>query len=299
MIVIMQYCVPLEYHESERNRFRWQDAHESGFLWAKSRKGLFFTDCNEKTHFAEGKEYMKKIVMIDPSETFAKFVSRVLVRMGYEVHRAGDMESGLAVIAEVQPNLVLAELNVPHCKGVEVCEKLHRDPRSATIPVVIVTTDGNAASIAQAKQNGCVDYLTKPLTVRDIHLMLQRNLPFVVKRQMLRLDIGVDAIIRSKDQQIEARTKTLGEGGMLVQSDHQAFQKGSQVKISFNLPPSLGTVELTGEVIYILDPAAPHSLPGVGIRFNDIGQDNEEKLRLFIEQSVSGNAEMPSAVREH
>ncbi len=230
---------------------------------------------------------MKTIVMIDPSETFVKFVSRVLVRMGYEVHHAGDMKSGLAVIAEVQPNLVLAELNVPPCKGVEICEKLRSDPHSSTIPLVIVTTDGSAESMTQARQTGCADYLTKPLTVRDIHLMLQRNLPFVVKREMIRLDIGVDAIIRSKDQQIETRTKTLGEGGMLVQSDHQSLQKGSRVTISFGLPPSHEHVELTGEVIYILDPVVPHSLPGVGIRFTDITQETAKNLRQFIEESVS------------
>jgi DNA-binding response OmpR family regulator len=237
---------------------------------------------------------MKKIVMIDPSETFVRFISRVLVRMGYEVHHAGDMESGLAIIAEVQPNLVLAELNLPHCKGREICEKLRSDSRSSTIPLVIVTTDGRAESMALARQAGCTDYLTKPLTVRDIHLMLQRNLPFVVKREMLRLEIGVNAIIRSKDQQIETRTKTLGEGGMLVHSNHQVLQEGSQVTISLGLPPSHEHVELTGEVIYILDPVVPHSLPGVGIRFTDITRETAENLRQFIEGSVSAEPENPA-----
>ncbi len=233
---------------------------------------------------------MKKIVMIDPSETFIKFVSRTLTRMGYEVFHAFDLESGFSVITETKPNLVLAEINVPNHKGVELCEKLCGDPRTSAIPVIIVTTDGNEQSLEQAKKAGCSDYLTKPLTVRDIHLMLQRNLPFTVKRQMLRLDIAVDTIIRTTDQTFETKTKTLGEGGLLVQIDHPAVHTGSQVDISLRLSPSIPSLKLTGEVIYILAPAAS-SPRGVGIRFSDIRKETSELLRNFIERAASGESE--------
>ena len=237
--------------------------------------------------FPEGTAYMKKIVMIDPSETFIKFVSRTLTRMGYEVFHAIDLESGLSVIAETKPSLVLAEINVPNHKGVELCEKLCGDPRTSTIPVVIVTTDGNEQSLEQAKKAGCSDYFTKPLTVRDIHLMLQRNLPFAVKRQMLRLNIGVEATIQSGNQQIEVKTKSLSEGGMLVEINDSSLHNGSQVDISLRLPPSLFPIELTGEAIYILDSADLFSSSGVGIKFSDIRKESLELLRNFIEKAAS------------
>jgi len=241
---------------------------------------------------------MKKIVMIDPSETFRKFVSRTLVRMGYEVFHAFDLESGFSVITETKPNLVLAEINIPNCKGAEFCEILCGDPRTSTIPIVIVTTDGNEQSLEQAKKAGCSDYLTKPLTVRDIHLMLQRNLPFVVKRQMLRLDLEVDTIIRTKDQTFETRTKTIGEGGLLVRIDHPDVHTGLPVDISLLLTPAT-TLELTGEVIYLLDPTAPCSARGVGIKFSDISKESSELLRNFLEQAASGEAEKFSVATEN
>jgi CheY-like chemotaxis protein/Tfp pilus assembly protein PilZ len=231
---------------------------------------------------------MKKIVMIDPSETFIKFVSRTLTRMGYEVFHAFDLESGFSVIAGTKPSLVLTEINLRNCKGTELCEKLRSDPRTSSIPIVIVTTDGSEQSLEQAKKAGCSDYLTKPLTVRDIHLMLQRNLPFTVKRQKLRLDIGVDAILLAEEQKINVRTKTLGERGMLVQSNHHSLHNGSQVDISLHLPESHSPIELTGEVIYILNPADHCSPHGVGIKFSDIRKEASELLRNFIERAASG-----------
>ncbi|MHC1697257.1 MAG: response regulator [Geobacteraceae bacterium] len=234
---------------------------------------------------------MKKIVMIDPSETFIKFVSRTLSRMGYEVFHAFDLASGFSVIAETNPSLVLAEINLPDCTGVELCEILCSDPRTSAIPLVIITTDGNEQSLKQAKIAGCSDYLTKPLTVREIHLMLQRNLPFAVKREMLRLDIEVDTIIRTNDQSFETRTRSLGEGGMLLQIDLPAVRVGSQLEISLRLSPSSTPIELTGEVIYILDHVATSSARGVGIKFSDIRKADSERLRDFLEQAASGEPE--------
>jgi CheY-like chemotaxis protein/Tfp pilus assembly protein PilZ len=230
---------------------------------------------------------MKKIVMIDQSETFTKFVSRTLTKLGYEVFHAFNLESALAIIAEAKPNLVTVEINVPNYQGAELCEKLCGGPHTSTIPIVVITTDGNDQSRVQARKAGCSDYLTKPLTIREIHQMLQRNLPFAVKRQMIRLDIEVDAIIRTKDQTFETRTKTLGEGGMLVQIDHPALTAGSLLEIFLRLSPVSPPLEVTGEVIYILDHAASNSPRGVGIKFSGIRKDTSELLKKFIEQATS------------
>lgn len=230
---------------------------------------------------------MKQVILIEPSTTFAKFVSRVLLRMGYEVHHAASLESAFNIIARVQPDLVMTEINVPHCSGAEICETLRRDHRLATIPIIVLSTDGSAARLEQAKKAGCTEYLTKPLTVSNIHQLMQRNIPYVRKRKMLRIDIGVDAVIRSKNQAIETRTKTLGEGGMLVHSDHHALQQGSRLNISLRLSPGEDPVEVPGEVIYIVNPASPRALPGVGIRFTDIDNGSAENIRHYIELAFS------------
>lgn len=230
---------------------------------------------------------MKQVIIIEPSTTFAKFVSRVMVRMGYETHHAANLESAFKIIARVQPDLVMTEVNVPHCSDAEICETLRRDPRLATIPIIVLSTDGSAARLEQAKKAGCTEYLTKPLTVRDIHQLMQRNIPYVRKRKMLRIDVGVDAVIRSNCQAIETRTKTLGEGGMLVHSDHHALQPGSRLNISLRLAPGEDPIEIPGEVIYIVNPASPRDLPGVGIKFADIDNGSAEHLRHYIELALS------------
>ena len=230
---------------------------------------------------------MKQIVIVDCSETFVKYASRVISRLGYEVHHAFDLVTGFSLIAGKKPDLVLLEINVSNRTGIKLCEQMRRDPRTAEIPVVIVTTDGTMESREQAMLAGCCDYLTKPLTVRDFNLMLQRNLPFLVKRRATRLNIAVNAVISSGDRRIEIMTTTLGEGGMLVRSDDPLFRNGSRVNISLCLSTSRSTCRTTWGSDLLSKPAEPSTLNGIGIKFVDIEPDAATQLTRFIEEVVS------------
>jgi CheY-like chemotaxis protein/Tfp pilus assembly protein PilZ len=231
-------------------------------------------------------EKVKQIVIVDSSETFVKYASRVISRMGYEIHPAFDVKTGFALIAGKKPDLVLLEINVSNRTGIKLYARMRSDPRTAGIPLVIVTVDGTMESRERGKLVGCSDYLTKPLTVRDIHLMLQRNLPFLVKRRVMRLNIAVNADIGSGDRRIEIMTTTLGEGGMLVRSDHPVFKNGSRVDISLYLSTAEAPVKLIGEVIYICEAAETSTLNGVGIKFVDIEPDAAARLTRFIEEAI-------------
>jgi CheY-like chemotaxis protein len=232
---------------------------------------------------------MKKIVIVDSSETFVKYISRVLSRLGYEVHAAFDIEAGFSIIDRKKPDLVLTEMHVGNHDGLELCARLRSFPDTSGIPVVIVTTDGTSEGMEQARQAGCSDYLTKPMTVRDIHSILQRNLSFPVLRRVIRLNICVDAVIGSAGLKIETRTVTLGEGGMLVRSDHPIFQGGSRLDIVLHLSSAEAPLELKGEVIYRIETANNGSQRGIGIQFIDIEKDAAAQLTRFIEAAIRQN----------
>jgi CheY-like chemotaxis protein len=62
-----------------------------------------------------------------------------------------------------QPYLVLLDLNLPGCPGVEVLARLKRDARTRHIPVVILTTTDDRREIEECYALGCNAYLTKPI----------------------------------------------------------------------------------------------------------------------------------------
>ncbi len=230
---------------------------------------------------------MKYVLIIDPSETFVMYLSRVISRMGYLVQSANDVMTGLAIVERDRPDLLISEISLKEASGLQLCKELKKSPGTSDIPVVFITTQGAEENRQRAYEAGCSDFLTKPVSVREIHEMLQRNLTLTFKRLAMRVTAEVDAVIFAEKRRIESKTETLGEGGLLVRSDSAAFRVGTLVDLFLSLPSSSEPVNMAGEVAYILDRRDASSLPGIGIRYTKISREAADCVTGFIEQAVS------------
>jgi CheY-like chemotaxis protein len=71
---------------------------------------------------------------------------------------------------------VLLDLHLPDIPGEEVLRRLRADPRTAAIPVVVVSADATAGSLERLRQAGADAYLTKPLDVDEFLQTVERFL---------------------------------------------------------------------------------------------------------------------------
>lgn len=106
-----------------------------------------------------------KVLIIDDSRTLREQVSFTLKRNGFEVLEAENGELGLAKLKEhPDTKMVIMDVNMPVLNGWETLKKIkaHLNSEIARIPVLMLTTETEAASIAQAQQLGAKAWLTKP-----------------------------------------------------------------------------------------------------------------------------------------
>ena len=75
------------------------------------------------------------------------------------------------------PDLVLLDLHRPDLPGEEVLRMLRRDPRTESVPVVVVSADATPGQVERLRGEGAQEYLTKPLDVRRLLEVLRENLP--------------------------------------------------------------------------------------------------------------------------
>lgn len=105
----------------------------------------------------------KRILIIDDSRTVQMMVSMILSREAYVVTTAADGEEGVRKAIADPPDLILLDVVMPKMDGFEACRRLRREPVTQAVPIIMMTTRGEATNVEQGYTAGCTDYITKPL----------------------------------------------------------------------------------------------------------------------------------------
>jgi DNA-binding response OmpR family regulator len=124
------------------------------------------------------------IVCIEDEPEMIELVKIILNRTGYRVYDADGGESGLSLIRQVKPDLVLLDLMMPDMDGWEVYQQMKADPEISEIPVIIVTAKAQnidkILGLHIAKVN---DYITKPFGPSELLQSIQTVLGYPEKSQ--------------------------------------------------------------------------------------------------------------------
>lgn len=229
---------------------------------------------------------MKRVLLVDPSKSFIQFVKYVLNRLGYEVFHLETSDEVVDKINDIMPDLILMETNLKGIGGLELCKKIKDMNVLSSIPTAIVSIDGTIETRQKALEAGCIDYLTKPLTARTIHELMERHLPYHHKRHNIRVTMGVTAIVNDGKKSTEMKTLSIGEGGMYACTRTPSLA-GTKLGIILPLPGLNSSLNLQGEVIYAMDTES-HEMPmGMGIKFIGMDQNTITLLRHYMESCLS------------
>lgn len=103
------------------------------------------------------------VLCIDDDPLIRQLLTATLKATGFAPLTAADGPSGLALAAGEQPRLILVDLMMPGMDGYEVCRRLKADPRTASIPRIILTAAADPKLNARAFQAGADLALMKPI----------------------------------------------------------------------------------------------------------------------------------------
>jgi CheY-like chemotaxis protein len=106
----------------------------------------------------------RQILIVDDYPGALYLRGRILSEAGYEVLEATNGEDALRLAAQHRPSLVLLDVNLPDISGPEVCERLKRDPATASIPVIQITGAWlSERDRQQGMASGADAYLIEPI----------------------------------------------------------------------------------------------------------------------------------------
>ena len=118
----------------------------------------------------------KRILVVEDQEDNRRILRDLLTSAGYEMIEAVTGEEGLAMARIHRPDLILMDIQLPELDGYESSRRLKADPTLQTIPIVAVTSYAMSGDDAKAYGAGCVGYVTKPFSPRQLLAKLREFL---------------------------------------------------------------------------------------------------------------------------
>lgn len=141
----------------------------------------------------------KLITLIEDEPDIQEIIAYNLKREGYQVSSALNGETGLALIKQKKPDLILLDLMLPGMDGLEVCRQLRAVSETQNIPIIMVSAKGEESDVVLGLGLGADDYIAKPFSPKELIARVQA----VLRRSQQVPQTSADANIQRGDLLIE------------------------------------------------------------------------------------------------
>lgn len=110
----------------------------------------------------------RKILLVDDSATVLLMERMILSAERFDVITATNGLEAQEQAKRELPDLILMDIVMPKQTGLDACKALRADPATCHIPIILVTTRSEGQAMEQGYENGCNDYVTKPVNGAEL-----------------------------------------------------------------------------------------------------------------------------------
>jgi CheY-like chemotaxis protein len=115
----------------------------------------------------------KRILLVDDEPDILEFLSYNLKKKGHEVLTAEDGLKGLASALEYKPDIIIADILMPHMNGIVMCRQMKNDERLKKIPVIFLSAVQDDYRILASIEAGGNHYISKPIRFELLYDAIQ------------------------------------------------------------------------------------------------------------------------------
>jgi two-component system, NtrC family, sensor kinase len=150
-------------------------------------------------------EEIGTILVIDDNPTNLQVLYKALSDRGYDVLVEMDGKSGVELVKNSPPDLILLDVMMPGIDGFETCRRLQADPLTKEIPVIFMTALSDTVDKVKGLSLGAVDYISKPFQQEEVLARIKVHL------RLRRLTLQLAEQNQQLEERVEKRTAKLYE----------------------------------------------------------------------------------------
>ena len=118
----------------------------------------------------------RKVLCVEDNAVNMILVERIVEAEGHDLIKAEDGPKALKLLAEITPDIILLDINLPGIDGLELARRFKADPRLSPVPLIATTAQVLVGDRERCLEAGCDDYLPKPLDIRKLRQMMRQFL---------------------------------------------------------------------------------------------------------------------------
>ena len=114
------------------------------------------------------------ILYVEDNPDNRMLIRRILGSEGYTVHEAASATRAFEVLQNLQPDLILMDINMPEMDGYTLTAKIRALPNMGTVPIVALTANVMKGDRERSLESGCDGYIQKPIDIDTIATQVER-----------------------------------------------------------------------------------------------------------------------------
>ncbi|MGB9887523.1 MAG: response regulator [Moorellales bacterium] len=118
----------------------------------------------------------KLVMVVDDSATVRRSLQLILGKAGYIVDAAANAEEAMKKLSEAKADLVITDLNMPGCDGIELTRRIRSLPSYRAVPILLLTTEAQVSRKEEGRQAGATGWITKPFQTEQLLRLVERLL---------------------------------------------------------------------------------------------------------------------------
>ncbi len=118
-----------------------------------------------------------KILVVDDDPNMRVLLRQMLALRGFDVVEAEDGLDALAKVEEAEPDVVVLDVMMPDMDGITVCKRLRQQPKTANLPIIMLSGKVHPEAIKEGLMAGADKYLRKPIPLADLIANIREVLP--------------------------------------------------------------------------------------------------------------------------
>ncbi|MBR0550964.1 response regulator [Stakelama marina] len=119
----------------------------------------------------------KRILTVDDSASMRMLLKASLTKQGFAIEAAEDGEHGLARMHELNPDLLITDINMPKMDGFELIEAVRQLPQFRGTPILVLSTEFSDEKKSRARSAGATGWITKPFDPDKLGAAIRRVCP--------------------------------------------------------------------------------------------------------------------------